>query len=273
MKKLTTFFVGLAIMALPFSFTSCSDDEPYRYNTPSYPIVDEAVQNYHYLYQGGTDYLTAYNFFFYYYPNATEAEFQAFMNAIGMGNNYEQNATDALVQEAQVLSGEWEGDMIYQYDDENATRQQLSFTANMKFFRYQNSQNQLRGYGVETDTDNEGHTQALDFSWFINNSGDIIIKYKKSGKEFKMDISSKNQGFFLGYNQERGYDVFYGYGLGTNCTDAFYIDLSRQATNYAKGMTRATTSKGALAGKSFGNATSNKINELKAKAVNKLHIR
>ena len=50
-----------------------------------------------------------------------------------------------------------------------------------------------------------------------------------------MDANSSQKGFHLGYESQKGYDTFYGYGVSTNTTDEFYIDLARQATNKCKG--------------------------------------
>ena len=70
MKQIAKYFMALTLLAMPFAFQSCSEREDisnyYYYDD----LVTEAVNNYWYVYPGGTDYDTAYNWFVHYYPNA-----------------------------------------------------------------------------------------------------------------------------------------------------------------------------------------------------------
>ena len=205
MKRITKLFLALAIVVSPLALTSCDNDfydgDDYYYNN----LVTSAVRNYLYQYPDGSSYYTAYNWFYYNYPEATTSEFYAFMDAVGSNryynwdNNYrqEQNTqVSRLVEEAQTLTGEWAGGMTIEYTDDN-TKQRMrnSFHANMKFFQYNSSANSLQGNGVEVDTDAQGNTQTLAFSWNIDNNGDIYIKYTNSGTIFRLDMKSTNEGF------------------------------------------------------------------------------
>ena len=144
----------------------------------------------------------------------------------------------------------------------------------MKFFQYESSKNSLSGHGTEVDTANDGSTQTLDFSWYIDKNGDIYIKYTKSGTIFRMDAKSNQKGFHLGYESQKGYDTFYGYGVSTNTTDEFYIDLARQATNNAKAkILKAYTTTNNIGNYVFGNATRNYNSLNSAKAIDGLRAR
>ncbi len=271
MKQIAKYFMALTLLAMPFAFQSCSEREDisnyYYYDD----LVTEAVNNYWYVYPGGTDYDTAYNWFVHYYPNATAAEFDAFMNQINFGYNNQKG--DPIMEEVQVLSGEWAGDMTIEFDGKTGQREAQTFHANMKFWQYASSKNSLGGNGQEVDTAADGSTQTLDFTWYVDKNGDIYIKYK-SGTIFRMNASSPNKGFHLGYEKEKGYDTFFGYGISTNTTDVFYIDLSRQSTSGAKGkMIKARKLENINAGKIFGQAAVNESASHKAKAVSGLRAR
>ena len=144
----------------------------------------------------------------------------------------------------------------------------------MKFFQYETSKNSLSGHGTEVDTGADGSTQTLDFSWSVDKNGDIYIKYTKSGTIFRMDAHSSQKGFHLGYEKAKGYDTFYGYGVSTNTTDEFYIDLARQATNNAKGrMMKSRTATEDVTCRVFGKAVRNSGPAYSAKAVSGLRER
>ena len=281
MKRITKLFLALAIVASPLALTSCDDDfydgdDYYYYNN----LVTSAVRNYLYQYPNGSSYYTAYNWFYYNYPEATTSEFYAFMDAVGSNryynwdNNYrqEQNTqVSRLVQEAQTLTGEWAGSMTIEYTDDN-TKQRMrnSFQANMKFFQYNSSANSLQGNGVEVDTDAQGNTQTLVFSWNVDNNGDIYIKYTNSGTIFRLDMKSTNEGFHLGYEQAKGYDTFFGTARSTNTTDVMSFNLARQRPANAKtenALTRASSKA------SFGSAKENDYAKNSAGAVNGLRKR
>lgn len=288
MRTINKFLVALMIVSVPLTFTSCSDN--YDYYVDETDLVSEAVDNYWYVYRGGADYYTTYNWFYYYYPQASDAQFIAFMRAVGYGgtpywdeynnggygwdNTYDNEVTTQealLLSEAQTLCGEWEGPMVYEYtDDKSKQRIRETFTSNMKFFQYNSSANSLSGNGVEVDTADDGASQTLDFSWYVDKHGDIYIKYTKSGTIFVMDADSKTNGFHLGYEDQKGFDTFFGVAISTNTQDVFYIDLARQATNAKGVMAKTRALSGKLAGKSFGQATKNVAAQYKETAIKKL---
>lgn len=145
---------------------------------------------------------------------------------------------NGLVEEAQMLTGEWYGPVTYSYlSDDGQSRQTDEFYADMKFFQYANTRDALSGEGVETDYvyNDDGSVadqQTLEFKWYIDDNYDIYIQYKNSGATFVMDHGSSQAGFHLG--AEKGYDVdtFWGYMIGTGKVkgDILYINLLRQNT-------------------------------------------
>ena len=273
MKRITKLFLALAIVVSPLALTSCDDD--YYDN-----LVTSAVRNYLYQYPDGSSYYTAYNWFYYNYPEATTSEFYAFMDAVGSNryynwdNNYrqEQNTqVSRLVEEAQTLTGEWAGSMTIEYTDDNTKlRMRNSFHANMKFFQYNSSANSLQGNGVEVDTDAQGNTQTLAFSWNIDNNGDIYIKYTNSGTIFRLVMNSSTEGFHLGYQQAKGYDTFFGTARSTNTTDVMSFNLARQRPANAKAQNALTR---ASSKASFGSAKENDYAQKTVGAVNGLRER
>ena len=270
----------LAIVTSPLAFTSCDDDlwgdNNYYYND----LVNDAVRNYLREYPSGSSYYTAYNWFYYYYPEATTSEFYAFMDAVGNNSSYnwnnsyrqeENGQVNKLVAEAQTLTGEWDGNMTLEYtDDTTHQRKRNSFRANMKFFQYNSSTNSLQGNGVEVDTDAQGNTQTLAFSWKVLDNGNIEIKYTKTGTIFNLDINATNDGFHLGYDKTKGYDTFYGVARSTNTTDVMRFDLARQRPASAKAQNALTR---ASSKASFGAAKANDYAKNSAGAVNGLRER
>ena len=222
MRQITKFLMVLALIALPMGFTSCDTEDDYY--PPYSSLVTEAVQNYWRAYPGGTDYYTTREWFLYYYPMATAAELADFMDAVNYDyvDNYNPSNNDPLLNEVQMLSGEWAGNMTIAFDK----------------------------------------------------NGDIYIKYTKSGTIFRMDAKSSQKGFHLGYESQKGYDTFFGYGVSTNTTDEFYIDLARQATNNAKAkILKAYTTTNNIGNYVFGNATRNYNSLNSAKAIDGLRAR
>ena len=280
MRRISKFFMALAIVASPLALTSC-DDDPWGDNNYYYnDLVSDAVRNYLREYPSGSSYYTAYNWFYYYYPEATTSEFYAFMDAVGNNNNYnwnnnyrqqENKQVNGLISEAQTLTGEWDGNMTVEYtEDATQQRKSDSFKANMKFFQYNSSANSLQGNGVEVDTDAQGKTKTLSFSWKVLVNGNIEIKYSKTGTIFILDINATNDGFHLGYDETKGYDTFYGVARSTNTTDVMRFDLARQRPANAKAanaLTRASSKA------SFGSAKENDYAEKSAGAVNGLRER
>ena len=280
MRRISKLFLALAIVAEPLTLASCDNDpwgdDNYYYND----LVSDAVRNYLREYPNGSSYYTAYNWFYYYYPEATTSEFYAFMDAVGSNNNYnwnnnyrqqENKQVNGLISEAQTLTGEWDGNMTVEYtEDATQQRKSDSFKANMKFFQYNSSANSLQGNGVEVDTDAQGKTKTLSFSWKVLVNGNIEIKYSKTGTIFILDINATNDGFHLGYDETKGYDTFYGVARSTNTTDVMRFDLARQRPANAKAanaLTRASSKA------SFGSAKENDYAKKSAGAVNGLHER
>ena len=75
-------------------------------------------------------------------------------------------------------------------------------------------------------------------------------------------------------NLRKGYDTFFGYGVSTNTTDEFYIDLARQATNNAKAkILKAYTTTNNIGNYVFGNATRNYNSLNSAKTIDGLRAR
>ena len=280
MRRISKFFMALAIVASPLALTSC-DDDPWGDNNYYYnDLVSDAVRNYLREYPSGSSYYTAYNWFYYYYPEATTSEFYAFMDAVGSNNNYnwnnnyrqqENKQVNGLISEAQTLTGEWDGNMTVEYtEDATQQRKSDSFKANMKFFQYNSSANSLQGNGVEVDTDAQGKTKTLSFSWKVLVNGNIEIKYSKTGTIFILDINATNDGFHLGYDETKGYDTFYGVARSTNTTDVMRFDLARQRPANAKA---ANTLTRVSSKASFGSAKENDYAKKSAGAVNGLHER
>ena len=280
MRRISKFFMALAIVASPLALTSCNDD-PWGDNNYYYnDLVSDAVRNYLREYPSGSSYYTAYNWFYYYYPEATTSEFYAFMDAVGSNNNYnwnnnyrqqENKQVNGLISEAQTLTGEWDGNMTVEYtEDATQQRKSDSFKANMKFFQYNSFANSLQGNGVEVDTDAQGKTKTLSFSWKVLDNGNIEIKYSKTGTIFILDINATNDGFHLGYDETKGYDTFYGVARSTNTTDVMRFDLARQRPANAKAANAFTR---ASSKASFGSAKENDYAKKSAGAVNGLHER
>ena len=280
MRRISKLFLALAIVAGPLTLASCDNDpwgdDNYYYND----LVSDAVRNYLREYPSGSSYYTAYNWFYYYYPEATTSEFYAFMDAVGNNNNYnwnnnyrqqENKQVNGLISEAQTLTGEWDGNMTVEYtEDATQQRKSDSFKANMKFFQYNSSANSLQGNGVEVDTDAQGKTKTLSFSWKVLVNGNIEIKYSKTGTIFILDINATNDGFHLGYDETKGYDTFYGVARSTNTTDVMRFDLARQRPANAKAANAFTR---ASSKASFGSAKENDYAKKSAGAVNGLHER
>lgn len=206
MRKMKTMMVVVAIAA-SFTFTSCDDDSWYdgRWNDP-YGWYD----NY-----GGSNW--------------------GWDN--GYWNGHQDASSSTLSDMASTLCGQWAGDMSYSYiNDDGNSRTTERYYTDMKFFQYNNSNSSLSGDGVETDylLDDSGNitdqSQALDFKWYIDDNGDIYIRYTKSGATFVLDYGSSQTGFHLGQESNKNVDTFYGYMIGTGNVkgDVIYFDFERQ---------------------------------------------
>lgn len=217
MKKLKIMMAAALMVAAPALFTSCDDDpwdEPWYYDEygedgPWWWTYDNGGWNWddnawnNGNYNGGDD---------------------------GQGNT--------VLDEAEVLEGEWDGTMAYTNGDNGEVSQ---FYANMTFVR--NNSNSIKGTGTEVDytlnSNNEvDDQQTLKFNWYIDEgTGDIHIHYLTSGgSTFVMDASAGYRGFYLEENT-----TFEGYMLGTNNKDMIYINLKPVQNNEAKKSTRASS--------------------------------
>ena len=216
MKKFNRIWMWMAIAAASFSFTSCDDDD-------------------------------------YWYDDYNHGDWGWNQGDWNNGSNGSQD--DNLLSEAQTLIGEWRGSvMLSELAEDGQSRDNYSFNAEMTFYQTGNKVNTLCGDGIEQDYIEEtGETQTLKFTWYIDNNGDIYIRYNKSGFTYVMDLGSSQSGFFLG--EEKGRDVFYGYMIGTGAAkgDVMYIDLERYDPSGARKKTRSAATDSVAP--SFGKAT------------------
>ena len=124
-----------------------------------------------------------------------------------------------------MLNGEWNGTMAYTNGNDGTTDK---FYATMTFV--QNNSNAIKGTGTEydyyrNDDGSVGNSQTLHFTWYIDNNGDIYVKYD-SGSTFVMDMNASQHGFYL----DEATGVFRGYMIGTNNSDLIYFDFTRQTS-------------------------------------------
>ena len=104
-----------------------------------------------------------------------------YWNQGGNGNNQGGDERTAM---AQTLCGEWDGEMDYSYiNPDGESRSTEVYYTTMKFFQYNQNSKSYSGEGVETEylLDSQGNviedkSQTLDFSWYIEDNGDIYIK-------------------------------------------------------------------------------------------------
>lgn len=171
-----------------------------------------------------------------------------------------------------TLVGEWYGPVKYSYiQDDGMSRGYDEFYANMIFYQSGNQSDALSGSGVEIDEvhDNQGNVtdqQTLKFSWYIDNNGDIYLKYA-SGATFVLDAGASQYGFRLGAEEGKNYNTFRGYMIGTGKVkgDVIQFDFSEvSTTGYAKKLTRS-----ASAVTSFGSGATMKPMAGTVKQLNK----
>lgn len=150
--------------------------------------------------------------------------------------------SDSRTQEAQMLCGEWGGIMNYSYiNSDNTSRTTDKFYADMKFYQYNQNTNSYSGEGIEVDyqltSDNlPDYTQMSDplyFSWYIESDGDIVIQYKKTLATFVLDSESTVAGFFLGRENNKTVDTFFGYMIGTGTVSGDVINFDFERLNAA----------------------------------------
>jgi len=206
MRTFKTFIAAALLLAVPVVFSGCYSD-PWDDNDPWY----------------GTDVPWWYD-----YSNGNNYSWNDYNY-----NNNGHSSGQTVLDEAEVLAGEWDGTMVYTNGD-NGKKDR--FNANMTFSR--NSSNAIKGTGTEIDylTDAQGNVteqqQPLKFNWYIDErTGDIHVKYlTQNGTAFVMDRSARTHGFFL--DEQNG--VFNGYMVGTNNPDMIQFDLRRVTNNNAK---------------------------------------
>ncbi len=230
MKKFAKYIMTLAVFMMPFALTSCYEgwDDP------------------HYTHK-------------YWYDNYRDGWYNWSDDNYDNGFDTKGNNEDDLIQQAEMLSGTWEGTMEFYNAEEGTTSK---FNAQLTFSHdYSKS---IKGVGTEYDylTDESGKIideQNLKFKWYISEDkkygGNIYIKYNaNSGSEggtYVMDAHASEKGFYLDK------DSFEGYMYGTNASSANYIYINmRRVTseNSAKAATRAN-----LTINSFGSRAVKKV--------------
>ena len=157
--------------------------------------------------------------------------------------------------------GKWYGPVTYSYiNDDGVSRGKDEFYATMIFYQSGNRKNALSGSGVEIDEvyDGKGEvedSQTLEFTWYIDNNGDIYIRYAKSGATFVLDAGASQTGFHLGAEQGRDRYTFYGYmiGVGSAKGDVITFNFEEQYTGLAKKVTRASAAAASV--NTFGKAS------------------
>ena len=234
MKKMKSLLMLMAIAAASFTFTSC-DDDPW----------DDG----HYWHD---DYG--------WYEDYNQGGWGWNQGDWNQGSGGSQNSQ--LIEEAQTLVGKWYGPVTYSYiNEDGVSRGKDDFYATMIFYQSGNKQNALSGSGVEIDDvyDEKGEvedSQTLEFTWYIDNNGDIYIRYNKSGATFVLDAGASQTGFHLGAEKGKDCYTFYGYmiGVGKAKGDVIAFNFEEQYTGLAKKQTRASA-EAASSGNTFGKST------------------
>lgn len=168
MKKFTLFALMAIFTAAPFILASCDDD-------PWYDNYDWRYRNWYGHYDHGN------------------------------GNSQGQNQGSSIADEGACLVGTWVGKMIYTYPDDKGNIDKVQFDAEM-IFKF--NSNNVYTEGIGTEIDRAGNdTQTLNFTWYIDNYGNIYVRYSDTGKAFKLDVESTTKGFYLDQNQFNGYMV------------------------------------------------------------------
>lgn len=225
MKKMKKLLMLMAVAVTSFTVTAC-DDDPW----------DDSWHDDYYWYDD--------------YNHGGWGWDQGDWNQGSLGSQ-----TQWLLDEAQTLVGDWYGNVLLsELASDGNSRNNYQFEANMIFYQDKNNRNSLSGSGIEIDyaTDGSNDQQTLKFSWYIDNNGDIYIKYA-SGATYVMDANASQYGFHLGAEQGKRYDTFFGYMIGTGMAkgDIIYIDLERNSSNGAR-VSRSSTSTGSSFGKGTG---------------------
>ena len=121
------------------------------------------------------------------------------------GGSNNNGGGSSIDDEGACLMGTWVGEMIYMYSDNNGNTGHARFNAEM-IFKKNSSNSYTEGDGTEIDRAGND-TQTLYFTWFIDKSGNIYIRYTDTGKTFKLDVQSTNKGFYLDNNNFNGFMV------------------------------------------------------------------
>lgn len=179
MKKMKKLLMLMAVAVTSFTFTAC-DDDPW----------DDSWHDDYYWYDD--------------YNHGGWGWDQGDWNQGAQGSQ-----TQWLLDEAQTLVGDWYGNVqLSELASDGNSRNNYQFEANMIFYQDKNNRNSLSGNGIEIDyaTDGSDDQQTLKFSWYIDNNGDIYIKYA-SGATYVMDANASQYGFHLGAEQGKRYDT------------------------------------------------------------------
>ena len=185
MKRISYTLSMLLLMAVPTLFTSCDDEPPYD------------PYDYYSNYYG--DWYDDYDWY---------------------NDNFDYG-TAQLTAMAQCLRGHWGGTLTNVYTDDNGERQAVNMNVQFEFDQYDASS--LNGRGQEIDYVGD-KSQELRFSWYIDpRTGNINIKYDKSGYTFVLDAKNNTQdsGFSLDKN------AFNGVMEGVNNDELVYFDCTR----------------------------------------------
>ena len=113
-------------------------------------------------------------------------------------------------------------------------------------------------------------SQNLKFTWYIDNNGDIYIKYTNSGATFVLDAGASRTGFHLGAEKGNARYTFYGYmiGVGNAKGDIINFDFEEVPTGYAKKITRSAGDSLSVAGNASVSATTSSFG--KASGIKKM---
>ncbi len=123
----------------------------------------------------------------------------------GGNNNNNNNGGSTIEDEGACLLGTWVGEMIYMYPNADGSTGKARFNAEMVF---QMNKNNSYTEGVGTEIDRAGEqTQTLSFTWYIDKSGNIYVRYTDTGKTFMLDILSSSKGFYLDNSKFNGFMV------------------------------------------------------------------
>lgn len=203
MKQILHTLAVLAIVALPFSLSSCDHHDPW---------YDGGGDNWH---DGG------------YTPG-------------GGGDDGDNTAYEMAQTLMGSWSGDVN---LYEEQTNGSYQRYNFFANMIFYQNGGTSSSSLSGAGQETDyaynedgTLNYDDTNRYQFTWSINqNTGDITITYTGSGTQYILDYDAKERGFQLSNS------AFSGYMTGVGHNDWMMFNFSRNITNKAKSASSKTT--------------------------------